>query len=73
MTAQVDKHPVSGITPVGKAYTLHPTWKRKIHAIMYDNPAVMCPYCGEVNVYLENPCEKCGHEMLEVKEVLVDG
>jgi hypothetical protein len=56
-----------------KKYVLHPTWTRKLRVIMYDNPAVMCPYCGEIDVYLDNPCGKCGRENLPCRQVFVDG
>lgn len=55
-----------------RVYHLHPTWKRPLRLIMYDNPACMCPYCGEVNVYWDD-CFKCGREVLPCREVLVDG
>jgi len=56
-----------------KKYILHPTWKRSLRAIMYDNPAVMCPYCGHVDVYLSDVCDNCGREVLSCRQVLVDG
>ena len=56
-----------------RKHYLHPTWKRKLRAIMYDNPAVMCPYCGNVDVYLGDECDKCEREVLPCREVLVDG
>ena len=54
-------------------HILHPTWKRKLRAIMYDNPAVMCPYCGNVDVYLSDVCDKCERKVLPCGQVLVDG
>jgi primosomal protein N' len=51
---------------------LHPTWKRKLRLIMYDNPACMCPYCGHISVYWDD-CFNCGREVLPCREVLVDG
>jgi len=56
-----------------KKYYLRPTWKRKLRAIMYDNPAVMCPYCGNVDVYLSDVCDECGREVLPCRQVCVDG
>jgi len=60
------------MTPVPH-HKLHPTWKRKLRAIPYDNPAVMCPYCGDVDVYLDEVCDKCGREVLPARMVAVDG
>jgi hypothetical protein len=52
---------------------LHPTWRRKLRLIMHDNPACMCPYCGHIEIYWDNECDKCGREVLPCREVLIDG
>jgi predicted amidophosphoribosyltransferase len=54
-------------------HKLHPTWKRKLRLIMFDNPACMCPYCGEIAVYWDGVCDKCEREILPCGEGLVDG
>lgn len=75
MTEQKPNCSTGIVTPErpDREYTLHPTWKRKLRLIMYDNPACMCPYCGYVEVYWDDECSDCGREILPCGQVLVDG
>ena len=68
-----DPQPITTPEHPDRKYYLHPTWKRKLRVIMYDNPAVMCPYCGNIGVYIDEVCDECGREVLPCRQVFVDG